>query len=265
MKFSALSLRTKILAAGIGLPLILAMIALYAYAQQTRRTAVEGMVEKAKAICTTVEAVRESMDERWESGFYTAEMLKAWGEAGEKEKILSSIPVVAAWRTAEKGADENHYEFRVPKFKPRNPKNQPDAIESEVLRLFERGGVREHHVIDKEINAVRYFRAIRLTESCLVCHGDPANAAKLWGNDRGLDITGGTMENWKVGEVHGAFEVIQYLDEADKKLASTTIWVVLLVVGAMALLAVAYVFITNLSLKPVERLNARVRQIARAT
>ncbi|NOX34156.1 MAG: hypothetical protein GXP56_10545 [Deltaproteobacteria bacterium] len=28
------------------------------------------------------------------------------------------------------------------------------------------------------------------------------------------------MENWKIGEIHGAFEVIQYLDEADKILQS---------------------------------------------
>jgi methyl-accepting chemotaxis protein len=56
---------------------------------------------------------------------------------------------------------------------------------------------------------VRYFRPIRLTDECLLCHGDPQTSKANWGNDKGLDPTGVRMEGWKVGEVHGAFEIVQ--------------------------------------------------------
>ena len=220
------------------------------------------MVNKAKAVCTTAEAVRESMDERWNNGFYTAEMLTDWVKNGEKDKALSAIPVVTAWQAAQKKAQENQYEFRVPKFQPRNKKNTPDTIEAEVLNKLKNENLKEHYIIDKEMNAVRYFRAIQLTESCMLCHGDPKTSQDLWGNNEGKDLTGVKMENWKVGEYHGAFEVIQYLDESDKKLASHLLWIILLTSGGFVVMAVFYVLLANYSLGPVQRLNAKMKQIA---
>lgn len=52
-------------------------------------------------------------------------------------------------------------------------------------------------------NAVRYFRPVVLTETCLLCHGDPATSQVLWGNAKGVDATDGKRGGWKVGEVHG--------------------------------------------------------------
>ena len=49
-----------------------------------------------------------------------------------------------------------------------------------------------------------------------MCHGDPATSREIWGNDKGLDPFGAKMENWRVGEVHGAFEIIQSLGPADR-------------------------------------------------
>ena len=160
------------------------------------------MVDKAKAICTTTEAIRESMDDRWESGFYSPQMLADWIANGEKDKALSAIPVVTAWQAAMKKADENNYEFRVPKFQPRNINHTPDPVEAEVLNLLKKENKTDHFIIDKEMNAIRYFKAIRLTESCLLCHGDPATSQELWGNSEGKDLTGVKMENrtdpWRI-------------------------------------------------------------------
>jgi methyl-accepting chemotaxis protein len=120
-----------------------------------------------------------------------------------------------------RNASEAGYTFRVPKFQSRNPQNQPDAIEAEALRLLESGTVTEHYVMDKEKNAVRYFRPIKLTSTCMYCHGEPSLSKEYWGNDRGQDPTGARMEGWKVGEVHGAFEVVQSLEASDAVLASS--------------------------------------------
>ena len=78
----------------------------------------------------------------------------------------------------------------------------------------------EAYEIDKETNSLRYFRPVKLTNTCLLCHGDPANSMALWGSSDGMDPTGSRMENWKAGEIHGAFEVIQSLDQADAALTA---------------------------------------------
>jgi len=140
---------------------------------------------------------------------------------GEKEKLLLSVPVVAAWETAMKKADEGNYEFRVPKFDPRNPDNEPNELEATALHALKDGDLNEYYVINEKTKAVHFFKPVRLTQVCLNCHGDPKTSLALWGRNDGLDVLGGPMENWKVGEVHGAFEVIYSLDEADAALAST--------------------------------------------
>jgi methyl-accepting chemotaxis protein len=162
-------------------------------------------------------------------------MLRTWANHGEREKVLAAVPVVTAWRAAMAKAQEGGYEVRVPKFQPRNPKNEPDALEARVLHKFENESLTEYYEIDSTQNAVRYFRPIRLTEECMLCHGDPRNSAANWGNDKGLDATGVAMENWKVGEVHGAFEVVQSLAKADAARAAmlrTFVFAVLLCLGA---------------------------------
>jgi methyl-accepting chemotaxis protein len=96
---------------------------------------------------------------------------------------------------------------------PRNPVNQPDKTDLEMLDMFTRidkgsGSTPEHFIIDAEKDRIRYYKAVRLTKECENCHGDPATSLELWGNDQGLDPTGVKMENWRAGEIHGAFEVM---------------------------------------------------------
>ena len=75
----------------------------------------------------------------------------------------------------------------------------------------------------KGTNAVRYFRPIRFTESCLVCHGDPSRSQALWGRDDGRDVLGYKMEGVDEGDLKGAFEIIRPLDKAQAQL-STNLW-----------------------------------------
>ncbi len=113
-------------------------------------------------------------------------------------------------------AEAGEYVFKVPKFQPRNSKNTPDNLEARILRQMKDNGLKEYYTVDEETNAVHYFRAVYLTESCLYCHGDPAKAEQYWGNRNGLDPTGVRMEGWHSGEMHGAFEIIHSLN-ADRR------------------------------------------------
>jgi len=239
-----MSLLKKILLAA-AVPLVSAGIILsLVYARDARTRAVEQSVEKSRAILLSTEAARTEMGDKWAKGVFTPEQLQAWASRGETEKILAAVPVVTAWRTAQLNAKEGGYQFRVTKFQPRNPKNAPDETESRVLKMFEAdANLKEYNEIDKVTNAVRYFRPIRLTAECLLCHGDPKDSQRLWGNSKGLDPTGGPMENWKVGELHGTFEIMQSLDAADAQSASTQkvfvgIVILILLLGFAALLPI---------------------------
>ena len=166
------------------------------------------------------ESVRENIEKHWKDGIFSTAQIQEYQKQGEIEKILATVPIVDAWRAAMRGAENGKYTFKVPKFQPRNPDNQPDEFEARVLKKIKRENLDEYHEIDHEINAVRFFRPIRLSQQCMLCHGDPATSQELWGNSQGLDATGEKMEGWNVGEIHGAFEVVQSLDLVDQKLAS---------------------------------------------
>lgn len=238
------------------LPLLLAGIVLsLTYARDAKEQGIEESVEKARAIVLSAESAREEMGDKWNKGLFTQEQLRAWAAEGRRDKVLAAVPVVTAWNTAMRKAAEGGYEFRVPKFSPRNPKNAPDETEARVLKMFEADlSLKEHFEVDETKNSVRYFRPIKLTTECLNCHGDPQRSQELWGNDRGIDPTGGPMENWKVGEVHGAFEVVQTLDEADSKLAAMLWTFVGLVCVLLALgTAGAYWFGQRAIVRPLDK------------
>ncbi len=208
--------------------------------------------DKARSVVLSAEGTRETMATRWRQGIFTPEMLRGWADEGQMEKVLAAVPVVTAWQAAMLKAADGGYEFRVRKFQPRNPSNEPDAVEARALRHFEGSNAAEYVEIDAARNAVRYFRPIRLTEECMLCHGEPSTSTRLWGNDKGLDPTGTPMEGWKVGEVHGTFEVIQSLAEADKAQAALVRTFVLTVLGCLAVgMALIFQFTRRTIVRPL--------------
>ncbi|MBI5865288.1 MAG: methyl-accepting chemotaxis protein, partial [Planctomycetes bacterium] len=256
------SLGTKIVVIGVT-QLALVIAALLGFYYWRARSDVQTQyVEKARSVILTVEACREEMGKKWEQGLFSSEQMKAWAAEKAVDKMLAAVPVVTAYRSAMAKAEEGGYKFRTPKFQARNPKNEPDEIEARILKKFEQENLPEYYEIDAKQNAIRYCRPIKLTQECLLCHGDPNNSVALWGNDKGQDPTGGPMENWKTGEVHGMFEVIQSLDEADRHIAAamwqgTAACGVLAVVGGFIF---AWLMRKGVS-RPIGTLVAGIREI----
>ena len=217
------------------------------YAYKSEEEAINGEVHAARNLILMAESVRENMEKKWEVGLFSAEVLRAvsedksLGERERKEKILAGVPVVTAWESAKAKAREGGFEFRTPRHGARNSDNEPDAIEAEALNYFKSNpSAVEYYVVDEEKNAVRYFRPVRFGESCMVCHGQPSTAVELWGRDDGKDILGYKMDGKKVGDMHGAFEIIRPLDDADAML-SANLWqgtavVIVALVGVLLLL-----------------------------
>jgi methyl-accepting chemotaxis protein len=240
----------KIMGVGIGTTIILVGVLLFFYVRSEKVSTVEAYVEKARSICLVTESVRQEVEEKWAMGLFPLETIKSYARSGQIDKLLATVPVVSAWNSAMRKAEWGGYSFRVPKFDPRNPNNEPDfgqsyKIEGPALKKMEKEQLDEYHVVDTQINAVRYFLPIHLSESCLVCHGDPAQSKTLWGRDDGKDPTGGPFENLKAGEFHGAFEVIQPLDEADAQLRSKVFKAIVLIVAGTLLAGLIFFLVAR--------------------
>ncbi len=255
-KFADLPILVKILCAGITTSVLLVIVLFYFYSKLDHAQTVQSFVAKSRAICLITESMRQEMEEKWRQGIFSVEQAKAYADAGDTEKMLSMIPVVSAWQASMRKAENGEYEFRVPKFDPRNPKNEPDygrdaKVEGAALETIKREHLDEYYIIDEATNSVRYFLPVRLSKVCLICHGDPAQSKTLWGRDDGTDPTGGKMENWKAGEIHGAFEVIQSLDEADAALRARMLKATGIVVLGVVVAAVVFFFVTRSITRPV--------------
>ena len=126
-------------------------------------------------------------------------------------ELYDTVPVVAAWKSIEKVAQKEGFEFRVPKGHPRNPKDEPTSAEAAILDYLEKSGQEEYFYANRAANVIVYARPVRLTRDCLACHGDPASSP----THDGKDVLGFPMEGWREGEIHGAFVLTAHLDQVD--------------------------------------------------
>jgi len=237
--------------------IVLVAILFSAYIQRDREAVVEGEVKAARSLILMAESVRQNMEKKWELGIFTPEIVRQMeytSAEDRKQKMLAVVPVVAAWESAKAKAKEGGFEFRTPRQNARNPNNNPDPIEADVLEFFKRNpSASEKYLIDEKLNAVRYFRPVRLGKVCLNCHGDPANSYNLWRRDDGRDITGFKMDNKHVGDLHGAFEIISPLDKADAALAGSLRNALAIVVPVIfAAILVTIFFVRRMVTKPLD-------------
>ncbi|MFK7769164.1 MAG: methyl-accepting chemotaxis protein [Mariniblastus sp.] len=235
------TLQLKLLLLGVALPGLIISGFLYLYSQEAKQKAISTSVDKARSICLASESAREQTEKQWGSGIFTPETLKQWGHQGEMNKVMSTIPVVTAWETAMNKSDEGGYKFNVPALEPRNSQNLANEFQRKALDKMKSEGLEEYYAVDKTTKSVHYFRPVHLGGSCLNCHGDPANANRLWGTTDGTDVTGHKMENWSEGRMHGAFEVVQSLEKAEDAANASISFAILIAVISLIVAALATV------------------------
>jgi methyl-accepting chemotaxis protein len=224
-----LGARAGLLAGILMVVLVIVLFVGYVYSQ--KNAIVEGEVKSARQLVLMAESVREQTADKWELGVYSPEKIRQWVEEADskrekEERVLDAVPVVNAWEAAQAKAKQGGFQFRPLRRNPRNQDNAPDhPAERKALEYFDDNpNADDYYVVDQESNAVRYFRPIRLTETCLNCHGDPARSEKLWGRTDGKDPLGYEMEGWDEGDLTGAFEVIRPLDEAQAQMRANLWW-----------------------------------------
>lgn len=247
-----MSLRTKLLIGGVTVPTILLTVLFGVFYKTQKQDVVQEFVDRSRVVTLAAESSREYTQSQWDVGLFHQDMLHEMAANGEIEKILRSVPVYSARTTAMQKAEANNYTFKVPKFQARNPDSEPDELEARAIRKIKEENLAEYYEINHETNNVHFFRPVKLSKNCLTCHGDPSTSLALWGNDQGLDPSGTRMEGWKEGEIHGAFEVIYSLDEADAQLAATMRTAGLILVGALTLLgALIWFFLNSQFVRPL--------------
>lgn len=220
MKFSDISIRWKILAIALSGPVIVAAILAWQRVSDIRESATNNLVDKSKAIVLMAEATRDQMAKKIELG-----LVKPLAEL-PSDLVVQAVPIVTAMQTAGMNAEKAGYTFRVPKVSPRNPANTPTAEELDYLKQLETGNLEDLVVIKKD--EIRYVKPIKLTQDCLYCHGEPRGQK---------DPTGGTMEGWRVGETHGAFEIISSLSAVNAQVREARLTVLAWTVGVLAVIA----------------------------
>lgn len=222
-----MSIGPKILLAALASVFLAVVLGLLVQRNQMEKQGVTLLRDTMHATLVEAENVRQSVSTLGTSGaFDRTKLLAEFRASGDLRgsTLYRTIPVVAAWNAAGKAAAENGFTFRVAKNQARNPKNLPTGDEAPILAVLEKGTLPEYFVADRKSDTIVLARPVKLTADCLTCHGDPANSP----THDGKDILGIGMENWKEGEVHGAFILKTNFAAVDasarRAMTSTVLW-----------------------------------------
>ena len=174
-----------------------------------------------------------------------------------KFKRISQVPVVVAWTVAREYAETQGMKFSTPSLAPRNPKNTPNAFETEALHAFVKDPTLfEYYRRDTADGkpVMRYAQPVRLTEDCLFCHGDPVGAKDPFGYPK---------EGMKAGDLKGAFVVTAPVNDLTKSARANTLALMLVdLCTLMAAAGVVFFVLRRMVVKPVTASAELARAIA---
>lgn len=179
----------------------------------SKQNRVKALRQQMSMVLQQAEGVADTMDAMHKAkAFDTAGLLaKAKEETGGRPmreayrstSFYTTIPIVASWQAVERSAKTLGYTFLTPSrpdVAPRNPKNGNGSQYAAAFAAFA-AGQSEYFVHDTRENKLILARPVTLEQSCLSCHGNPANSPTR----DGLDPLGFPMENLAVGDIKGIF------------------------------------------------------------
>jgi methyl-accepting chemotaxis protein len=166
------------------LPTLVILALTWSQVGDIRQRAIDACVSKARAVCLSAESVRMHAEHQWQQDIFQQTKLKEWANAGHTDHVMSTVPIISAMTSIQSSAKESGFDFKVPTLTPRNPANMADIFERDALAKLNDGNLEELIAFDEAHNTVHYFRPVRMSESCLKCHGNPTTSKELWGNDK---------------------------------------------------------------------------------
>ena len=240
-----MSIKFKVLLLSIIGPTLLAITIFFNAVQNIWTSEEQAVIHSAKGIVSMAESARNEMAMKFDG------VIRPFGEI-PRDKLIDAVPIITAIKMARQNAEKLGYKFRVPKFSPRNPANEPNALEKTALEQITSKGLPE--LIVRQKDAIHYFKPIVLTAECMFCHGDPKGTT---------DPIGGIKEGWKAGEIHGAFEIIYSLDEAVAKTKAAAVSVGIATAAILVFIICAvWLIMRNSLVAPLVRLQQFARQVS---
>jgi methyl-accepting chemotaxis protein len=241
-----------------------AFIGLYVMHLVVLRQGVALTHDTMRSVFDGAEQTREAVAQLHESKAFDMPGLKAELERTGRDRfrettLYNIVPIVAAWQNAGAAAKDRGFTFRVVRENPRHPRNAPTPDELRILREVEKPGAKELVERDDARGLIIAARPVVLTADCLICHGDPATSPS--GNGR--DLLGFPMENWKAGEVRGAFILSASLEPINASSRARTFALAFWVIPFVLLVCAGSVFYVRRSIvRPLHEASNVARAVA---
>jgi methyl-accepting chemotaxis protein len=268
------SLSGRIVALTVLLVIVAVAVNYVVFAVGYRTSAEDAMVEKAAAFTAVADEAKNHASELFlAKSIATDELMKELNETVSKggeysdTRFFQTIPVVVGWHTAERAAKKENIDFKVAAFDARNKKNEPESgsFRANLLERLESqlasGGAPSAFAINEETNTLHYMRAIKLDQSCMLCHGDPRG--EFDPDKDGKDALGFPMEGWKVGGTHGAYEVAIPLTSVDAAVAGFVTNGLMWTIPMIVLGGLGFAWLLRMTFgRPMTAMINRIRDIA---
>lgn len=267
-----MKLETRIMFAAAGAVALATACSIAVVYHLSKNARVEELRSKMSSIISQSEFVASSMDDMHGRHVFDMEGLvrQAKARAAASGRPLSeiygstdlykTIPIVAAWMSVQGAAERSKFLFFTPTrpdVPPRNPRNTNAPEFAPAFAAFSRGET-EYFLQDRTHDRLLLARPVRLQDSCLSCHGDPA----LSPTKDGRDLLGFPMEKLKAGDIKGAFVLTANVGH-DPVVAATM--QKMAVGGAVVLVVVLIGFYFFNQRSVVRPLNATITRLEEAT
>lgn len=258
----ALSFGTRVLLTIGGACVVCTSAAILVARDRIQDNGERALVEKSQAILSRLEVGRDFVANMGILDSLIEESVKKHPDGElpkeQKVKVLKGVPIFAAMKLGQTGAEKENYKFRIFDDNARNSENKATEQEQVWLNRFEAEPSLNEIVETSGDGAYKIVvRPVRVTQSegCLICHGHPSTSP--WKN--GKDVLGYKMENMKDGDLKGAFAVVSSLEPVRAQTQAATSKIVLWGVG-FTLIALAIAFLVVRA--PVRILNEIASKLA---
>lgn len=234
-------LKTKIIGL-LSFVLLLLLAADIVWTYESQKHATEAtLLEESRVLVTEMDAV-------WEFVSINQDAINHTFDGTYEYKGLHCA--IAGKSVAAFFSQNSDYTIRFTNINPRNIHNRPDDYEARALTQFaDDPNTTEFYSFEDHDGAstFRYVSAMKVSEHCIECHGQPAGE---------IDPTGYAKEGWETGDLAGAVSVVVPTDVTFANMRAAVVNNVLFFLGIMLCMAVIIYFVlTRLITRPLESLQ----------
>jgi diguanylate cyclase (GGDEF)-like protein len=161
----------------------------------------------------------------------------------DQEIYILKNPAMATREISEMALEERIFSFHITSLKPINPKNSPDAFETEALKDFEASKTSEAYQLETkgDESVFRYIIPLPVKKSCLKCH---------------------EAQGYKVGDIRGGISVSIPASDIIAQIRTSKIYIVVFALSVLIALTLIILFISNQLISELRSAEIRLYEMA---